>query len=453
MKKLIFTFLSISAVFALSAQEIINGGFENWTNEVIFQNPSEWESSNLEFFFADEVTVTQDNDATDGEQSAYLETVEINDEMLFGFVMLGSFGDDEPESGFAYNGIVDGMTCSLKYHTQPDDSATVLIVAFFNDEIVEMQIAKPSGIQNEWTDFTLNFDDPVLVDEVMIAFASSNAMEEFAVDGSWLMVDNVSLISNGVNVGSVPNGSFETWEDHEMNSPDDWNTNDMFSIDLVEEVSDAYLGNSAIKLVNGFNEEDNEPIQAYVTNGIITDEEPEGGQVIDDRPEMIYGHFKYTPSGVDTGLVYVQFWFNENMIGTAWVPLFEANEWTGFEQEINYTTDDTPDMVTISATPGENEGSVLFLDELSFTFVTGIEEKTKSDIHVYPNPFLDELYINLNDGQELNAIEIYDLSGKMVHQSAKLNGQNRIDLNGLEKGLYQMRVYTSEGVVHHVIIK
>jgi len=61
------------------------------------------------------------------------------------------------------------------------------------------------------------------------------------------------------------------------------------------------------------------------------------------------------------------------------------------------------------------------------------------NLALYPNPVQDELTIAFQNNAVISAYEIYDISGKKVMTST-LNPSNRIQVSGLSKGLYFIKV-------------
>ena len=76
---------------------------------------------------------------------------------------------------------------------------------------------------------------------------------------------------------------------------------------------------------------------------------------------------------------------------------------------------------------------ILVSDALSTTELTALQLK------IYPNPVQDVLTITLENKASLSAYAIYDISGKQVMTSI-LNPTNRIQVSGLSKGLYFIKV-------------
>lgn len=73
-----------------------------------------------------------------------------------------------------------------------------------------------------------------------------------------------------------------------------------------------------------------------------------------------------------------------------------------------------------------------------------VHEITKSDaqnITVYPNPVKNGLFTINNNSKYEATFEIYDVSGKLVRGSEKLNKEdNKITVNGFQKGVYIIKI-------------
>jgi len=79
-------------------------------------------------------------------------------------------------------------------------------------------------------------------------------------------------------------------------------------------------------------------------------------------------------------------------------------------------------------------------------------------VEAFPNPFDEELTVSLYnfDGQN-TTIEIIDMLGKTVKSIPVQNPSNyheiRIDLNGIPKAAYNIRVSTSEKIINRIVVK
>jgi hypothetical protein len=76
-----------------------------------------------------------------------------------------------------------------------------------------------------------------------------------------------------------------------------------------------------------------------------------------------------------------------------------------------------------------------------FNFVTGIDDPETRTIGVFPNPVADgKLFIS---GVESPRIKLYSLDGKLIYENEKCS--DVIDLRGLQKGLYLLRLTDHKG--------
>lgn len=70
----------------------------------------------------------------------------------------------------------------------------------------------------------------------------------------------------------------------------------------------------------------------------------------------------------------------------------------------------------------------------------------KQDLHVYPNPAVDALYLSLDI--PLRTVEIFNTSGQKVMMLQ--NPERILNVSELGSGLYMIHAYDTEGVVHVV---
>ena len=81
--------------------------------------------------------------------------------------------------------------------------------------------------------------------------------------------------------------------------------------------------------------------------------------------------------------------------------------------------------------------------------VLAINEASKNAMSIYPNPVKDILNVQ-NNGEEIKAIKIYDVSGKQLMSKV---AQKEINLSHLQKGVYLVTVETNSQVKNFKIIK
>jgi len=105
------------------------------------------------------------------------------------------------------------------------------------------------------------------------------------------------------------------------------------------------------------------------------------------------------------------------------------------------------------------EGSKIYLDITNFEgSVATLSNTTLSnsnfdqvEINIHPNPASNFLHIESNQA-EITGIEVFDLKGKQVMQS-KSTSLDKVDVSQLSKGMYLLKLSTSQGELTKKFIK
>ncbi len=126
------------------------------------------------------------------------------------------------------------------------------------------------------------------------------------------------------------------------------------------------------------------------------------------------------------------------------------NEFMRFPDYVQYTKTFTP-----SATANYFFGFysysnqlqwLTFVDDVRISLSTGIEENTKTEFKLYPNPSNGEIIIKLNDNNnENNVITITNLLGQEIHHSNTTKQFNYMNLSQFEKGIYFVEIKFANG--------
>jgi hypothetical protein len=116
-----------------------------------------------------------------------------------------------------------------------------------------------------------------------------------------------------------------------------------------------------------------------------------------------------------------------------WVLLLADFDQAGFRLGTN--------VVVIWPVPAGG-GSVfdVYEDTVVITNEVGIREMGLNGLSVYPNPFIDQLY--LSDPGSISTVEIKDLTGKMIFRGQNLE---EFSLTKLNSGIYLLVVEASNG--------
>lgn len=118
----------------------------------------------------------------------------------------------------------------------------------------------------------------------------------------------------------------------------------------------------------------------------------------------------------------------------------DENEFHNYETQcqISYGTD-TNYWYSIEKVP---------LIEVSLDCDVSVTEKTASDCHIYPNPTSGIINI---DGKNIMKVEVINIQGQKIYFNSSHKNQTSelisIDLSGYSKGLYFLKVNTSNGIV------
>ena len=83
--------------------------------------------------------------------------------------------------------------------------------------------------------------------------------------------------------------------------------------------------------------------------------------------------------------------------------------------------------------------SMYDIDKIFFEYKTTTSvQNAVSDITFYPNPSSDVIFIKID--KENTHIEIYNINGNKVLSTKSTNGTTQINISGLNKGLYLIKI-------------
>jgi hypothetical protein len=225
MKKQLLILSTMLATGAF-AQQLPNSSFENWTNQVVYEEPTGWATANVAVFFEAPVSVTKSTDAQAGTYSARIETTifdidqDGNDDIIPG-IMFNGFIDLATQdfvAGTPFNFRPDSFKGWAKYTPQPGDGFVVQAnLSKWNASLgVRTPIAEGLYFSDAATssftsfEFDFNYDSEEFPDSISVFVFNTNP--ETPIEGSILWVDDFSLdYTSSVGLNENSNDYFKAY--------------------------------------------------------------------------------------------------------------------------------------------------------------------------------------------------------------------------------------------------
>lgn len=273
-------------------------------------------------------------------------------------------------------------------------------------------------------------------------------------------------VSTFAQQDTITNAGFERWTAAATyDDPDGWTTLNPAGVflgaELAFQATDAeeiHSGSSAVKLVTA-EVEFFGMTPSILTTGEIntTTQEVEGGWPMNSRPTSFGGWFRYDTLMADTGLISITLSKMNSSSGMSEIigyaeydVLATDSMFQNIELTIDYTSSEVPDEVLILMGSGGNNaqsGSTLFVDDLYYTFATGIKSPLSVGLGLYPNPTDNVLNISSSKGIEFTNATVYTIDGRAVLNTTLLSGLASVDVSNLYAGTYIVELGTVDGAV------
>lgn len=441
MKKLL-TIPFILTILFTKAQNIHNQSFENWSIESYDTLDGYTTLNQLNLMYFNTTTANKSTDAFQGNYSIRLETKTNGIDTMYGQFSTGPLGT----SGVPYSQNPDSLVGYYKCNVQPGDTAGILITYGLMGNLVHFSQFGFTGTQNTWTRFSFPVKSQIFTpDSIFIGAASSNALRNLGIPGSWLMLDSLHFVGSGITQ-QLPNLDFENWTTISYEDPDDWSTfNSLYAVDSVYPVTkttDSYHQNFALKVQSI---DTNNAFTNIATSGKINATGPHGGDVYNaQNTDTLQGFYKYSTNQIDSAIILISF-DQSGVLSGEYVALSPASTYTKFE--IPYSLAQTADSFRIDVIASTNYsfGSELILDELAFkSILTSIDQKISKleEFNIYPNPANNQLNLEWTSSAKEMNVQIIDGLGRTYNTITNLPqiGQQTIDLSGLSSGIYFLRI-------------
>lgn len=460
MKKVYYCIIAFASSFAVNAQngQITNGGFENWSSEVIYDYTTVWGCSNSNQYQG-VATTLKSIDAQHGTYSAEITAAEVGSmpDTTFGYVYHGVVGQSGPESGIAFSAIFNEVRFKYKCDIPVGEDFFLMIIRFNGGVMTEM-ILEPAG---SGTNTASWINGSVLVtnnpqEELFIGFIMGDPNGPRPTPGSWARIDNVEIFNSGTLTTNLPDPSFESWASASTETPDNWFTmNELLAGIGMENVSKSTNSNSGtyaaeISTVQ-FPPITGDTIRGFISKGAIDFNNwsnPFLPIAYNASPTVFTGFYDYSPSNMDQGNVQLIFYEAGSIIGNVSQSFLGTMGYSPFALPISLTG--TPDSMVLVVFSGDHPGSVLLVDDLSLSGGNvSLEEFEKFTVSVYPSPATEKVMIK---SIGVYNFELVDLAGNVILEGKNLSGSESIDVSNISSGSYLMKITNASTTEVHALV-
>ena len=440
----------------VGAQNIPNGGFENWSNDTSF-NLDSWNIAG---------SVTRSTDAVEGGVAVRLDNTVNNQSRAF--VATAPIGPGGIK-GIPYDEAPLSMRFYAKYNLALGDRAQV-VAAFTNKgnyiAVTSFLIEGNSADTFTYFSIPIQYQISTLPDSVAILI-SSIELDSNRVNGDgYLIIDDLHFASISTRNKALPNGKFNSWTEQYTQKLDFWLTTDSylkqvsgqsFNPPLVRKTTDSHGGQTAVELTSRNIGQDTLP--GVIFSGKDPEQFEKPSFPVTQKWKYIEGYYKFDRQNNDSAFVGVGLFKNGVPIGGAQAALVTPQTgWTYFAFELSYLVDITPDSATVMFTNANPDaprgtGSVLTLDDIQFTNQNlGVFNLFANKLTVYPNPFQDEIHITGLDRLEGARYVVRDATG-LEFRSGEVVQDMTIDMRDAGAGIYFLHIEGRHVLTDKILLK
>lgn len=458
MKKLYFTLSAVLLAAGSFAQngQLNNGGFEDWSDINLYEYPTQWKNANQENDGYGMPTVFKSTDAQAGLYSCEI-TVQSNaTDTTFGYVFHGNTGNNGPDGGIPYSDSFDEVRFQYKSDIVSGDTLMVIAIRYTAGVMTSMDVVEAAqGTAGAWTAGSAIVPAGTQ-DSLFIGFIMGNPFGNTMPDpASWARIDAVEMYNAGAAVTNVPDPGFEDWSVETVEEPNYWYTlNALLAPQGLEnaiKTIDANTGTYAIEMTTIEDPNSGDTINAFISKSaidIFSWGNPFTNGPYSATPTTFSGAYKYTPANGDNAAIQITWYAGGVVVGMHQEPFSNSPAWQTFSSALTITSQ--PDSMLFIAYSGDNPGSVLKLDDLSFSGGdVSLDEFSSMNISMYPNPASSSVMIKAEGTYNY---AIVDLAGNVIMTDNDVNGAIQLDINNLSNGAYFVTINNAAKAETHKLI-
>lgn len=263
---------------------------------------------------------------------------------------------------------------------------------------------------------------------------------------------------------ATPNAGFEDWTAVNFFGnffiPNGWDNLDsataIINILTCVRTEDAHSGSYAVKLITyEVNIFGTDTANGIITTGNLITIPPygiSGGIPYHERPDSFACWIKYLPVGGDSTQIQFDLLGTDDTIATAVLKIgATVSNYTRFTAPLNYFSNETPELSRwlISSGNGFNAipGSILFVDDLSLIFSTGIHEtEAASGMQLLNTLITDEVMLS-NPKNLSGKMLLYNACGALQASFPIKNQSEKIPLTNFTNGIYALMIAGDDGAI------
>ena len=267
------------------------------------------------------------------------------------------------------------------------------------------------------------------------------------------------LIGTSIQAQQIPNGGFENWvQESYGEEPANWGE---FNLQLLNSISPGIIDSTIVKSQDAYSGTYAMELRSKTLSGALADtiiplvilnlkndNLDSANMKITNTLLSLSGYIKQDLVSADSNStsIIVSVYSKGSLTGIGAIKFnVDIVDYSSFDIPIFYFDTIAGDAIEIWITGGNGDapvpGNIMLLDdfELHYQTVTGVEETISSEISVYPNPFNDQLIIELQSSNTME-FNIYSIIGEMVLKGSVSSDINTIDLSNLPPNIYFLKI-------------